>query len=219
MGDDDDDGDEQSTAITEVLPLSSFIKNPKAKQAKKKFKKEESKETSTSTSRMLGLFTTDPPPLLELDQGNFEWVEIDTVVDSGAADPVMGTEVADWLPIDDSPGSLRGQTWVSATNDEVHNLGQRKVHGFDDLGNPVESVYQIGDTISTTLGAVSRTCDKGNRVVFEKTGGYIENLDTGVVRTFPRVNNIYVMKTWVKKPVGAKRWEPPASSGFARQGR
>ena len=88
-------------------------------------------------------------------------------------------------------------------------MGQRRVQGYDDEGNPVESIYQVGDSISKASGVVSRTCDNNNRVVFEKTHGYIENLDTGVVRTFPRVSNIYEMSTWVKRPKNAKKWENP----------
>ena len=62
------------------------------------------------------------------------------------------------------------------------------------------------------LGSVARTCDKGNRVVFEAGGGYIENLKSGACTNFGRESNIYVLKTWVQRPAGHK------SSSFHRQG-
>ena len=69
--------------------------------------------------------------------------------------------------------------------------------------------------------SVSRTCDKGNRVVFEADHGYIEHLATGEKHYFPRRNNVYVMTTWVEKPAGTNVQGAPRGaehSGFSRQG-
>ena len=70
--------------------------------------------------------------------------------------------------------------------------------------------------VSKALGSVSRTCDRGNRVVFEANGGYIENLESGHRTKFNRESNVYVMKTWVKKP--ASQLATRGTAGFSRQG-
>ena len=157
---------------------------------------------------VLGLFCSESD-LNSLGQKE-EWVTLDTVVDSGAADTVAPVEMADWLPVQDSLGAKRGQTWQSACGEVLPNLGERRITGFTQEGEQVEAVYQVAE-VSKALGSVSKTCDRGNRVVFEASGGYIENLTTGKRTTFNRDNNVYVMKTWVRRPAGVQ-------AGFRRQG-
>ena len=54
--------------------------------------------------------------------------------------------------------------------------------------------------------SVSHMCDKGNRVVFESQGGYIQSLTTGEKIHVRRDHNVYRLKVGV------------AESGFGRQG-
>ena len=117
--------------------------------------------------------------------GEMEWFCIDTVMDSGAADPVAPIEMLDWIPLKESEGSRRGQTWQAAGGEVIPNMGERKVEGYTEEGAAVESIYQVG-AISKMLGSVARTCDKGNRVVFEAGGGYIQNLSSGACTQFGR---------------------------------
>lgn len=162
---------------------------------------------------MLGLFNNEG--ILSSMGEQEEWVTLDTVVDSGAADSVAPMEMAYWLPLDPSPGSMRGQTWQSACGEVLPNLGERKIKGYTEEGEPVEAVYQIAE-VSKALGSVTRTCDRGNRVVFEADGGYIENLASGRKTRFNRENNVYVMKTWVRRPAAKATARP--SAVFSRQG-
>ena len=90
------------------------------------------------------------------------------------------------------------------------NLGERRLIGTTEDGHEVSTVYQIAE-VGKALGSVARMCDKGNRVVFEKDGGYIYNLSDGRYTAFERKENVYVLYTWVKKPRN--------QSGFTRQGR
>ena len=150
-----------------------------------------------------------------------KWVELETVVDSGAADTVAPVDMADWVPLEPSVGSKRGQSWQSASGDVLPNLGERRVGGLTEEGNWVESVYQVAE-VSRALGSVSKTCDRGNRVVFEAGSGYIENLKTGLKTNFHRENNVYVMETWVQQPGSTKAGplssatpRAPSTAGFA----
>lgn len=58
--------------------------------------------------------------------------------------------------------------------------------------------FQVGDKITKPLGAVSRITDKGNRVVFEQSYGYIENTTTGECRYFDREEDVYVLNALVR---------------------
>ena len=165
------------------------------------------------SGEMMGLFANEND-LNSLGEKE-EWVVLDTVIDSGAADSVAPVDMASWVPLAPSAGSKRGQTWQSACGEVLPNMGERNISGYSEEGEPVELLYQVAE-VSKALGSVSRTCDRGNRVVFEANGGYIENLKTGKCTTFNRERNVYVMKTWVKKPAGQQINRP--SAGFRRQG-
>ena len=64
------------------------------------------------------------------------------------------------------------------------------------------------------LCSVSKMCDKGNRVVFELGGGYVEHINSGVRTNFTRQNNVYVMDMYVQDP-GVRLGE----TDFGRQGK
>ena len=66
-------------------------------------------------------------------------------------------------------------------------------------GQAATSTYQVGD-FTRAFCAVSRIRDKGNTVIFQAEGKFIENPDA--VRThFRRENNVYAMGLYVKEPV------------------
>ena len=44
-----------------------------------------------------------------------EWVKIEVVMDSGAAESVAPADTAPWLPILESPGSRAGRKYMSAS--------------------------------------------------------------------------------------------------------
>ena len=206
-------GKEDSSMRSE-LPLEMqnrqwITKKPARKETAKRTAENQMVERS---GKMFGLFFNDSD-LNSLGEKE-EWVSIDTVVDSGAADTVAPVDMAPWVPLEASTGSKRGQTWQSACGEVLPNMGERKISGYTEEGEQVQAVYQIAE-VSKALGSVSRTCDRGNRVVFEANGGYIENLESGRRTKFHRESNVYIMKTWVKKPAS----QPTrAAAGFSRQG-
>ena len=52
--------------------------------------------------------------------------------------------------------------------------------------------------VKKSLMSVSKVCDQGHRVVFEKECGYIEHLETGQRTRFNRRNGVYVLDVEVE---------------------
>ena len=59
--------------------------------------------------------------------GQPEWVSIEVVMDSGAAESVAPSDMAPWLPIKESDGSRAGRKNVSASGEVLQNLGEKMV--------------------------------------------------------------------------------------------
>ena len=127
------------------------------------------------------------------------WLRLETVMDSGAAESIAPPSVAPWVKIEESDGSRRGQTYLSASGDRLPNLGEKKLDVTTSGGQAATATYQVAD-VTRALCAVSRICDKGNTVTFQAEGGFIENPD-GVRTHFRRENNVYVMDLYVKEPL------------------
>ena len=100
-------------------------------------------------------------------------------------------------PIHESPGSLRGQEFMSASEHELPNLGEQVLNVVMGDGKETSIKYAIAD-VSRALNAVTEICDHGNRVIFGRGGGVIENLQTGKQTPFKREGNIYCLDYWVK---------------------
>ena len=56
--------------------------------------------------------------------------------------------------------------------------------------------YQVAEA-KKTLCPVGKLCDRGNRVIFGKMGGVIQNMHNGSVTPFRREGGIYVMGLWL----------------------
>ena len=91
-------------------------------------------------------------------------------MDSGAAQSVAPPSMAPGVPIEESPGSQRGQQYVSASGDRMPNMGQQKLQVQTSKGRDAKVLYQIAE-VSRPLTAVSQTCDNGNWVLYTPHGG------------------------------------------------
>ena len=62
--------------------------------------------------------------------------------------------------------------------------------------------------VKRPLTSVGRICDRGNRVIFGRGGGVVQNLRTGNITKFRRDGGIYVLDMWVdrmnKHPFGGQ---------------
>ena len=76
---------------------------------------------------------------------------------------------------------------------------------------------QVTD-VNTVLASVGRMTDKGNRVVLEKGGGYIENAKTGRRIQLQRKNNVYVFEMLVKVPWAEEEGGKKERTGEKKKG-
>lgn len=145
--------------------------------------------------------------VLHTDDGG--WTKIEAVMDSGAADSVAPPEIAQWVPVTESAGSRRGQTYLSASGERLKNLGERQFEVVTNENRNMLAKFQVAE-VTRPLFSVAKICDQGSQVVFEANGGYI--LDKyGRTTSFKRENGIYVLDFYAQEGV--------RTSGFARQSR
>ena len=128
---------------------------------------------------------------------NAKWVKVDSVMDSGAAAPVAPPDMLPGVKIAPSPGSLRGQKYTSASKHKLKNLGQQHIQACTEEGDNTAVLFQIAD-VSKPLVSVGSICEKGNRVVFGRSGGVVKNLQSGKEIPFYRRNGIYVFSLWLR---------------------
>ena len=136
-------------------------------------------------------------------------MKLETVVDSGAAESVAPVGMAPWVPRQESEGSKRGARLTcrrAATNCRTWARKSLTWSLLKDTEPRRPSRWP--------LCSVSKMCDKGNRVVFELGGGYVEHINSGVRTNFTRQNNVYVMDMYVQDP-GVRLEE----TDFGRQGK
>ena len=148
------------------------------------------------------------------DESHPSWVKIRTVMDSGAAQSVAPPSMAPGVIIEESPGSQRGQHYISASGGRLPNMGQQKLKVQTNEGRDSKVVYQIAE-VSRPLTAVSQTCDNGNWVVYIPQGGIILSCLTGGRTYFDRRGDIYELDLWVKEE---DLHGGPQSAGFPRPG-
>jgi hypothetical protein len=158
---------------------------------------------------IMALFTPDPE--VNFVKKEPQWVKLEAVVDSGAAESVATESMAPWVTKRESEGSRRGQTYLSASGDKLPNLGEKRFDIVTSEGNWAQATFQVAQ-VTRPLCSVSKMCDKGNRVVFELEGGYAQNIATGMKTKFARQNNVYVMDMYLED--GGRE----GAKDFGRQG-
>jgi hypothetical protein len=133
-----------------------------------------------------------------------EWVEIDVAVDSGATETVMGEETLNGvIDITEGAACKRGVKYECADGVEIPNLGERKFLGFTEDGSAKGITAQVC-AVNKTLMSVSKITGKGNRVMFDDDGSYIENKTTGEKTWLNQTGGMYYLKMWVSRKSSAE---------------
>ena len=86
-----------------------------------------------------------------------------------------------YVPLDESPGSKRGQCYVSASAGRMPNMGQQVLNIQTDEGIDTTVLYQIAE-VSRPLTSVSATCDRGNWVVYTPQANLYSTAKLGSAR-------------------------------------
>ena len=120
-----------------------------------------------------------------------------SVMDSGCGESVIPANAIPSYEIQESPGSKRGQHYLTASKHTIPNLGQQVLNIVTDEESEGKLKYQVAD-VTRALTATSQVCDAGNRVLYGRNGGVIFNIETGLETWFGREDNIYVFECWVK---------------------
>ena len=93
--------------------------------------------------------------------------------DSGAAESVLPKNMLPNEPIVEGEAKRRGVKYVAANGGKMENIGEKKVKFKRAGSNAVNSItFQVTD-VSKPLASVSRILDKGNAVIFSRSGSYI----------------------------------------------
>ena len=151
-----------------------------------------------------------------VSDGDPRYHQVDTILDTGATSNVMSSSEVPSVPIEDSPGSLAGQIFTSASGGKMPNQGQKRFTFETTEGDTFGITYQIADVANglTSVGAVCDSGDGGNFVVFTKTGGYIASPQLGTTTSFSRAGRgaPYLLSHWIPKD------NQPEPAPFGRRG-
>ena len=131
------------------------------------------------------------------DFGGRKFVRVESVVDSGASSAVAPPSMMPGVKVVPSEGSRRGQKWSSASKHKIKNLGEQRLKAVTEEGEETEVLFQIPD-MSKVLVSVSAICERGNRVIFGRAGGVVQNLTSGKLIPFERRNGIYLLSLWLE---------------------
>ena len=128
-----------------------------------------------------------------------EWVQLSSIVDSGAAENVAPHSAAAHIRTQETEASRRGACFYAANGEALPNKGEKHIPVVTEEGQMTKMRYQIADVVRP-LCSVSKICVQDNVPVFSAQGGYIYNNPSGRVTKFPRQNGVYVLKTWMQAP-------------------
>jgi hypothetical protein len=139
------------------------------------------------------------PVVLDDANGAFpvgEWqpVEIQVTLDSGACDHIIDAEDAPGYEVRPSPASRRNRNYIVGNGETIANEGEVHLNMESPDGSggqvPVQTVFQVAE-INRPLMSVARICDQGHTCVFDKDGARILDASQNVLSHFKRVNNMY----------------------------
>ena len=99
-------------------------------------------------------------------------------VDSGAAESVLPADMLTEIKLQESEGSKNGVQYVAANGAIMPNLGEKRVRFKTQDGADSSILFQVTHA-RKPLASVSKIVKKGNRVVFEPEGSYIEHVSSG----------------------------------------
>ena len=127
--------------------------------------------------------------------GQGRYIKFSSVMDSGASDHVVSRNVIPEVPVRPSAGPRRGQIYSAAGGKGIPNEGEQELPLVTNDGCPATLVYQVAE-VRRPFCSIARLCDRGNRVVFGRGGGVVQNRRTGRCTPFQRDGSIYVLDLW-----------------------
>lgn len=122
------------------------------------------------------------------------------------------------VPIEKTKESEAGIGYRGANGSHIKNYGESEIIGRMKDGQGVSMKMVVAD-VTKVLASVARMCERGNRVVFDDKGSYVECKRDGHRTRMEKRNGVYVMDMWIRKPRGANgASEQEEERTFARLG-
>ena len=147
-----------------------------------------------------------------------EWIRVSSVMDSGACKPVCPPDMLPEHPVRPNAASRAKKELGSASGHGIKIHGEQGVKAVTDNGIETEVLFQVCD-VTWPLVSISAVCDKGNRVIFGRGGGVIQNLATGAEVPFERRGGVYALGLWVRRVPSSDAGGPPAGGSEPPFGR
>ena len=115
---------------------------------------------------------------------------IEATVDSGAAESVMHRRQGKRCRLRPSTGSKNGFEYVSAAGKVIADEGEKLVRVETENGQECCLTMQL-TAVNKALLSVSKICDAGHTVYFNKAEGTITHAETGQNIHFRRIDGVY----------------------------
>ena len=119
-------------------------------------------------------------------------------VDSGATETAIGEGMLTSVDTVGGEASRRGVQYEVASGTLIPNLGEKRF-AVGEGGEFRRMKAQVCEVNQAFL-SVKRVLQAGNRVVFDKTGSYIEDEVSGERMHLHEENGMYMLRLWVKRP-------------------
>ena len=129
---------------------------------------------------------------------NGGWEEIELAVDSGATETVVGEDMLHSIKTTEGESFKRAVEYEVANGVTIPNLGEKCFVAVAEEGQRRKMRAQVCSVNKALLG-VSRMVQAGNRVVFEQSGSYVEDLHSGERMHMEEKGGMYMLKVWVER--------------------
>ena len=126
-----------------------------------------------------------------------EWEEIEMAVDSGATETVVGEDMIKGVETKPGEATRRGVQYEVASGDLIPNLGEKNFLAYGEQGQARAIKAQVCE-VNKALMSVSRMVQAGNKVVFSKSGSYVEDESTKEKIPLREQGGMYMLKLWIK---------------------
>ena len=133
----------------------------------------------------------------------YEMEKLEVTVDSGAAVSVLPKDACKDYKAEATQQSKDGVQYKTAGGELIRDEGRKTPKVLTGTGQLKQMSFSVG-AVHKPLSAVSDICRKGNRVVFDDDGSYVQNKTTGDWTPIRRKKGVYVMTVWVMPSNGRK---------------
>ena len=217
----EDEGEEEDNSEElRELPIDTIdcrlIQSSKNNERRRTRKKEVEREQLVDTACGFGVDTRSTQPgrvrecmkkgmrsLAEIEPEGLkatsqeEWTEIEFSVDSGAAETVIGEDMALNVDLEEGAKFKKGVQYEIASGELIPNLGEKRMEATTDQG-VVRGIKAQVCAVNKGLLSVAKMTEAGHKVVFSKHEAYIEDEETGERMKLVERNGMYTLRMWAK---------------------